>query len=61
MSEKSFFGKSRQEVLNIITRTLEAKAEQMVRANQETDIYDNPDGREEIAQAILVALLREEK
>lgn len=59
--EKYLSGQSRQEVLNIITRTLEAKAEQMVRANRETDIYDNPDGREEIAQAILDGLLREGK
>ena len=59
--EKYLSGQSRQEVLNIITRTLEEKAEQMVRANRETDIYDNPDGREEIAQAILDGLLREGK
>lgn len=55
--EKYLMGKSRQEVLDLITRTLEKKAEQMVRANLETDIYDNPGGREDIAQAVLDALL----
>lgn len=58
--EKYLEGKSRQEVLDLITRTLEKKAEQMVRANLETDIYDNPGGREEIAQAVLDALLKGE-
>jgi len=55
--EKYLSGKSRQDVLNIITQALEKKAEEMVRANQETDIYDNPGGREDIAQAVLDALL----
>ena len=58
--EKYLEGKSRQEVLDLITRTLEKKAEQMARANLETDIYESPGGREEIAQAVLDALLKGE-
>lgn len=55
--EKYLMGKSRQDVLNIITQALEKKADEMVRANQETDIYESPGGREDIAQAVLDALL----
>lgn len=55
--EKYLMGKSRQDVLNIITQALEKKADEMARANQETDIYESPGGREDIAQAVLDALL----